>query len=555
MAAVLAKVQKEVGPEAKISSAQRVRSGGVMGFFQREKFEILVEIPDAETAPAPSPTPPAAQGTPRINTIAPPTPTPEAPKSLLELANQVNRDERPAIVDKPVEQHVDVDDEDDINNPIISTESNSFAEILSRIAFQSDMGTNKAEPTPTPTHVVDVEPEPELEQQPEPEPVAGFEELTVSEIPVVEPNPEPEPMLEAEAEPEPEPEPIVELREPEPAPHVAETPFIEGRPAFLDTPPTPVSAEPEIVDDEEPLFAVVAEVIDETSDTDELTIVDADTEPELPVETEPEHVDEEEPVVLVDDAPAVVDITETIDTEHNEQELQRQDELGATSGATPALRTRITDSPLAMLGLPVPYIPTMPETTKLSALQKALAVSLENLPKAPAIRPSKGAVIAVVGARDEAMQLAEDLAHQWGRPKEEVVLASQHHKGKGSSGVVRSVRAAEDSRRSWSRRDRPTIVVIEAQMGSKSTQWAEHILTALEPIATYGTVEATRKAEDIAAWAVALGGIDCLAVNHVEETVSPASVLATGIAVERIDGRKATPAYWAMLLTERLSAA
>ncbi len=84
--------------------------------------------------------------------------------------------------------------------------------------------------------------------------------------------------------------------------------------------------------------------------------------------------------------------------------------------------------------------------------------------------------------------------------------------------------------------------------------WASHILTALEPIATYGTVDATRKAEDVAAWADALGGIDCLAVNRIDETVSPASVLAAGIPIEQIDGRPATSGYWAMLLTERLTA-
>ncbi len=101
----------------------------------------------------------------------------------------------------------------------------------------------------------------------------------------------------------------------------------------------------------------------------------------------------------------------------------------------------------------------------------------------------------------------------------------------------------------------PTIVAIEAHVGSVGTAWAEHILTALEPVATFGAVDATRKAEDISAWANALGGVDCIAVNRVDETVSPASVLASGIPVERIDGRKATPAYWAMLLTERLTAA
>ena len=50
MAAVLAKVQKEIGPNATISSAQKVRSGGMGGFFAREKFEVIVEVPEAGDA-------------------------------------------------------------------------------------------------------------------------------------------------------------------------------------------------------------------------------------------------------------------------------------------------------------------------------------------------------------------------------------------------------------------------------------------------------------------------------------------------------------------------
>ena len=79
------------------------------------------------------------------------------------------------------------------------------------------------------------------------------------------------------------------------------------------------------------------------------------------------------------------------------------------------------------------------------------------------------------------------------------------------------------------------------------------MLTALEPIATYGVADATRKADDIKAWSDALGGVDCLAINNIEETVSPAAVLSTGIPVDRVDGRRVTPAYWALMLTERLA--
>ena len=67
-------------------------------------------------------------------------------------------------------------------------------------------------------------------------------------------------------------------------------------------------------------------------------------------------------------------------------------------------------------------------------------------------------------------------------------------------------------------------------------------------------VDATRKTEDVAAWMHRLGGLDALAINDVDATVSPAAVLQLDVPVGRIDGRTASPALWAALLTERLAA-
>jgi hypothetical protein len=78
------------------------------------------------------------------------------------------------------------------------------------------------------------------------------------------------------------------------------------------------------------------------------------------------------------------------------------------------------------------------------------------------------------------------------------------------------------------------------------------VLDALEPTMVWGAVEATRKAEDLLSWSDQLGGVDALSVDRVDETLSPATVLRCGIPVGRLDGRPATPALWAALLTPRL---
>jgi hypothetical protein len=483
LAEVLAKVQAEVGSDAKIASAQKVRSGGAFGFFQKERFEVLVDIPSSgpsappvAATPPPVLTPPTRQAqaaaAERIDDRAewlaslqksagaPNMPTATVsgdiddgdddkltPATLLELAQQINNEER-------------------ANEQTVSTESGAFADVLSRMAFQADMR--------------DV-PVPRSGSIPRSGPMSHSPDGSLQSGPgAAGPIPRSGPMSHSPdgslqsgpgAAGPPAPEDAAEVRD---------EPVIPERPAFLDQP----VAEPA------PVVAPVAR----------------------------------EAVIVREEAPAA-----------------------------PVVRTRITDHPLAQLGLPAPYIPTGHDIVDLRA---ALVETLtERLPKIPVIRPSRGSIIAVVGEREEAQRIASDLAREFGRPKEEIVLASQHVKGTPAKKVLATVEGAEDAQRSWSRRQRPTFVAIDARPGTRDTSWAEHVLTALEPIATFGVLDATRKAEDMASWADALGGIDCLAITNIEETVSPASVLQTGIPVERIDGRKATPEFWALLLTERLPAA
>ncbi|NUU15865.1 hypothetical protein HP550_01195 [Cellulomonas humilata] len=59
LARLMAQVRDELGPGARVISAERVRSGGVAGFFARERFELTVDVPEA-----PAPRPRARRGPP-----------------------------------------------------------------------------------------------------------------------------------------------------------------------------------------------------------------------------------------------------------------------------------------------------------------------------------------------------------------------------------------------------------------------------------------------------------------------------------------------------------
>ena len=52
---LLEQIRTKYGPQARILEAEKIRRGGVAGFFAQERFCIQVEIPDAGTAPEATP--------------------------------------------------------------------------------------------------------------------------------------------------------------------------------------------------------------------------------------------------------------------------------------------------------------------------------------------------------------------------------------------------------------------------------------------------------------------------------------------------------------------
>lgn len=208
---------------------------------------------------------------------------------------------------------------------------------------------------------------------------------------------------------------------------------------------------------------------------------------------------------------------------------------------------------LVRMGLPASYVPAVPSP---AAVEAALRSSLTRLPAAPGMPSTTGSVLAVVGERQAALQLARDLSTQAGLDPDAVTIATRKRLPARTPQnlVISGSDDAHEKRRSWRRRERPSVVVVDAELCAEKPAWAYHVLAALEPEATWGVVDATRKTEDVAAWLGGLGGVDALAVNDLDATTSPAAVLNLDVPVGRIDGRPASPALWAALLTERLAA-
>jgi hypothetical protein len=199
---------------------------------------------------------------------------------------------------------------------------------------------------------------------------------------------------------------------------------------------------------------------------------------------------------------------------------------------------------LAALGMPVDRLALPLRTDEPAAI--ALVRMLEQLPAPPPMPRSQGAVVAVVGDRARGLEVAAAL----GLPSSiDIVVASRRAKGAD----VRTIDEAVERRRAWRRRKNPTVVVVDAPFGVAGDPWAAEVIGALEPVVALGTVDAGRKPEDVRAWAEGLGGLDALAVDGVDETTTPAAVLAVGLPVALLDGAAATPARWAAVLTDRMA--
>jgi len=54
LAELMVHVRAEFGPAARIVRAERVRSGGIAGFFARERYELTIDVPDAPAGTAPT---------------------------------------------------------------------------------------------------------------------------------------------------------------------------------------------------------------------------------------------------------------------------------------------------------------------------------------------------------------------------------------------------------------------------------------------------------------------------------------------------------------------
>lgn len=184
--------------------------------------------------------------------------------------------------------------------------------------------------------------------------------------------------------------------------------------------------------------------------------------------------------------------------------------------------------------------------------QAVLAALAELSPPAPPNRP--GELLVVVGELATAVRTADAVARALRLDPAQILLAGPSTAGTNihPSRRITGATDAERRARKIERADTPYVVVVDAPIGVDGP-WAESILQALDPTATWATVDATRKPGDTATHLRTLGRVDALAVFHAEICADPGTVLALPAPVALLDGAPAGAHEWAALLSRRLS--
>ncbi|WP_099343954.1 MULTISPECIES: hypothetical protein [unclassified Actinoplanes] len=181
---------------------------------------------------------------------------------------------------------------------------------------------------------------------------------------------------------------------------------------------------------------------------------------------------------------------------------------------------------------------------------------LASRPAAPGIPDGPGEILVIAGEVHTAVPIAKHLLEQVHVDQNHLLLAALSTSGTGlhSSRLISSPAAAESRADKLQTSDHPWIVVIDAPVGGTDEFWVNEMCDALGATALWAVVDATRKTADTARHLRNLGEVEALVVHSVELTSDPASVLGLDVPIFSLDGKPATPHAWAAMLCARIAA-
>lgn len=184
-----------------------------------------------------------------------------------------------------------------------------------------------------------------------------------------------------------------------------------------------------------------------------------------------------------------------------------------------------------------------------------LSMLVRRFDRPPAVRLEPGATVVVVGAGEQALRTASQMAGRAGLDERDVLLAGEIDSVAGHGRRLLTVAAAA-RHRSRRRTDVPTVVALGVGAGAPAHAEAAGLLAALAPDQAWVVVDARLRVGEMRRLVRAVGAqrpVDALAVVGTQEAQAPGVVLDVGVPVGWVDGLPATALVWAALLSERLA--
>jgi len=178
----------------------------------------------------------------------------------------------------------------------------------------------------------------------------------------------------------------------------------------------------------------------------------------------------------------------------------------------------------------------------------------------PVRRPEPGDLIVVAGPAEDALAVASQLAAWVGLPRTAVALAGESDAIRGHGRRVRDEAQASALRARAEKAGRlgePLIVALGVAPGRRGAASSAPLLAAFDADTVWAVIDATKRPatyEPSIALLAADSRIDALAAVNVSDAQAPCAMLDASLPVAWMDGLPAAGLVWAALLGERIAA-
>ena len=229
---------------------------------------------------------------------------------------------------------------------------------------------------------------------------------------------------------------------------------------------------------------------------------------------------------------------------------------GVFTDVASVVATRCTVPALLALGVPRRYVRDVEDLDEPIALLDVVA----SFGTAPVRRLEPGDLLVIVGAPDQAVTVATQVAAWMGMPATSVALAGQIEAIRGHG---RRIRNEEEARAARRRADQaaqvgePLIVALGITPGRRGAAAAAPMVAAFGADAVWAVVDATKRAaaNEADLKVLAAGSrVDAVAAVGLADAQAPAAVLDSSLPIAWMDGLPAASVVWAALLGERIAA-